>query len=405
MKKKTAEQKFSEQLAKRWPNISVEQFIGMVRITPMLCKCGAEFVSTPKKVVKSGCPECASVERMLGKWKTVSLAVLKRLAKDRLDVKIVARHKTERLVKAVCRCGYKWTQNAVSLLVHLGGCPRCSATTCTVVGTKSIHSDRMPCISFTLNGSTHSISAHASRGKKLYHLVAREHIDFKKLLLAEKSATKAGKSLILGIVEGGKIRLVPDWKNKSLEQVDAWLRRRDLTKIRILSMDPGVENYAWSVLDVSRPFEVKVLASGMIKNTVREMTKGMHEQLCKFVDDVQSIMNEFDPEFLIAERYMSRGMGGTTIELVNAMIGAVALMWKKSSDRVKFIPAAEWKNRWNSKSSLDEFYQKVNCAVHQVDSIGIGIYGAAYWLDERPFETIKKLEKILPRQINATDRK
>ena len=104
------------------------------------------------------------------------------------------------------------------------------------------------------------------------------------------------------------------------------------------------------------------------------------------------------------ERFMARGMKGTTIELVNIMIGYLSAMWKSRNKRsFKLLTAAQWKNEWNRRSDLKEFYKKASCEVHQVDAIGIGMYGGAFWFDAEPFKDIKLFEKELVKQIEIAD--
>jgi len=101
---------------------------------------------------------------------------------------------------------------------------------------------------------------------------------------------------------------------------------------------------------------------------------------------------------------MSRGLKGTTIELVNIMIGIIYANLKgEASRKFTVIPAAQWKNAWNRVIDLEGFYAKVSCAVHQADSIGIGLYGAYKWLNQTPYHNLTQLCKSLPRQISIAN--
>ena len=194
-----------------------------------------------------------------------------------------------------------------------------------------------------------------------------------------------------------------EWLKWKVDDVYKYIRKRSINHLRILAFDPGSNNFAWSVLDVSRPFSVKLLGTGMLKNTVKELTGCVRQQYDDFIFEVSALCIEYEVDHIIAERFMHRpGIKGLTMELVGQMLGILLtkwIEWGKEPESMKLITASQWKNEWNRFSDLKAFYDKVGCTVHQVDSIGIGLYGAAYWLDEKPFETISVLESELLEQL------
>jgi hypothetical protein len=74
-------------------------------------------------------------------------------------------------------------------------------------------------------------------------------------------------------------------------------------------------------------------------------------------------------------------------------------------DDVRYITAAQWKNRWNKVAPLDDFYRAVGVVPHQVDATSIALYGAAVWFGTPFFEFLGKangLEKY-KKSIEATN--
>lgn len=193
------------------------------------------------------------------------------------------------------------------------------------------------------------------------------------------------------------------WKQKDIEN---YLRRRWFKKIRVLAIDPGTTNCAWAVIEVNKT-TIKILASGQIIDTIKKIHENVfiNKEVDNFYTEVFSIMEEYLVDTIIFERFMARGLKGTTIELVNIMLGIISgiiisrnIHWKH---RLRAITPAEWKNSWNKSGNLLHFYKKVECSPHQVDAIGIGIYGAQTLLGIKPFENFNESELV--KQINSNN--
>jgi hypothetical protein len=172
-------------------------------------------------------------------------------------------------------------------------------------------------------------------------------------------------------------------------------------------MDPGIANFAWAILKVRKPFTFRVIASGDLKHTVKALKGPMSIQASNFIKELKALRRKYQVDSVVMERYMSRGHGGTNIELVNSMIGLTMGFFHDKSDRFILLTSATWKNAWNRHSDLEAFYKKVKCTPHQVDSVGIGLYSAALWLGEKPFTffdpSVEKAEEALAKQINRTN--
>jgi Holliday junction resolvasome RuvABC endonuclease subunit len=179
------------------------------------------------------------------------------------------------------------------------------------------------------------------------------------------------------------------------------------TSPRILSIDPGTTNAAWSASEYDRKTKkYKLLASGKLINTLHDLTTQVDVQLAAYSSEVRALLTNYKVDALCMERYQARGMKGTTIELVNLMIGAT-LAEARRTGRVKIfrtIPASQWKNAWNRIGDLEAYYQKVTCVVHQADAVGIGVYCIAEWfgINMQLIMGDKALAGLL-KQITKTD--
>lgn len=96
------------------------------------------------------------------------------------------------------------------------------------------------------------------------------------------------------------------------------------------------------------------------------------------------------PEAHIAERFMSRRMGGVTIELVNMTIGILRCVCLRTGKPIKLIPASQWKNELKRRGVLlPEVYKKAKSykvSAHEVDASLIALYGVFLRLGHKPFD-------------------
>lgn len=95
-------------------------------------------------------------------------------------------------------------------------------------------------------------------------------------------------------------------------------------------------------------------------------------QRTKYLEWVGKLIRKYKIDGIYAERYMSRGMGGPTIESVNMMLGLLQSF--QLPDR--YIPAAVWKNAVRRQGvDLKLEYKICRSAPHQLDASLIGLYG------------------------------
>lgn len=166
--------------------------------------------------------------------------------------------------------------------------------------------------------------------------------------------------------------------------------------VLVLSIDPGVVNCAATVFTVNANSRYKILATGFIQNTVKDM-KIIIEQVVPFMeelDELQKTYGKFD--FVVAERFQSRGrFNGTSIECINVMIGAMAAL---HNERFRLFTAATWKNSVNRVIKLDSLYsivKKAGKTNHELDSFLIGSYMVSKELGLPLYDYLKESDRFL----------
>jgi Holliday junction resolvasome RuvABC endonuclease subunit len=174
-----------------------------------------------------------------------------------------------------------------------------------------------------------------------------------------------------------------------------------MKEITVLGVDPGTNNCAASVLHICfKPFKFNYLHVGMIQNPVKEIKGRDLKQRCdKFNRELSALKRKHRPTHLIAERFMTRGRGGsTTIEAVSMQLG---IMSRMAMAEICFIPASQWKNAVNRITCLDDLYdgtKQLGFTPHELDSALIAMYGACMWADQpyyKALTNIKQFKKIL----------
>jgi hypothetical protein len=152
----------------------------------------------------------------------------------------------------------------------------------------------------------------------------------------------------------------------------------------VFSGDPGTKNFAAS-FHVVENGKIRLLATGMLRNTITDLTKDVEQSSSLFIGEIDSLFEKYGtPDATCFERFQSRGNGGTLIECVNIMLGL--LISRCRGLQPKIITAATWKNRLNAEldiigQSLNDLYADNSLGkaasrktMHELDSAFIGVY-------------------------------
>lgn len=143
--------------------------------------------------------------------------------------------------------------------------------------------------------------------------------------------------------------------------------------VRVLSFDPGSVNMGCSLVEYDKSAKkITVLANTVLTHPLHDI-KAFIKERQRFVDEINLWINAGRPSAIVAERFQSRGLRGTTIECVCMMLGILSSFGLP----VLFITAATWKNRYQKRFGIDlkEIYSELQVAPHQLDSALIGCFG------------------------------
>ena len=184
-------------------------------------------------------------------------------------------------------------------------------------------------------------------------------------------------------------------------------RLKPTTK-RVLALDPGSKNMALSVVAANEQRKVKIVANSLLKHPIYDLTR-FQAQRSAFLAEIGEWVDMYQPNGIVIERFVSRGLHGSLGEYVSTMIGLIG--GKYPDLPVLPIMAATWKNAFNRRHpvTLDELYPQCRTTPHQLDSCFIGIYGLEKGLktqlDYDPVDAMFEAENTsLVRLINRKNR-
>jgi hypothetical protein len=156
--------------------------------------------------------------------------------------------------------------------------------------------------------------------------------------------------------------------------------------VSVIGFDPGTSNFGCFAGKVSlkdgKVDRVISKESAMMENRLVDMTT-IETDCVNFAAELDSYLLTYKPDTIVIERFMTRGLKGATIELVNMMIGQltdrVRLLKKqgKLKTRIVIITAATWKNQVNRVSNLDaiyELFRSRGVVDHKVDAALMSLY-------------------------------
>ena len=178
----------------------------------------------------------------------------------------------------------------------------------------------------------------------------------------------------------------------------------------VLSCDPGTKNFAVSLLTarkVEEKLRFKIHGTLILDSTVTQLKQDVGRELRNFTNDFDTITGNHNvvPDALFMERFQARGLGGTTIECINFMLGAMIYKYHETTD-IRLPTAATWKNRINKHVDLKNAYKKYNLhrvitnkTPHELDAVLIGMYACYQHFGLPDFECFSKGEESLEKFI------
>ena len=175
----------------------------------------------------------------------------------------------------------------------------------------------------------------------------------------------------------------------------------------VMAHDPGSRNYGWSCVKATRvrggKIKVSVLENGLCPVPINQMKSGktLREGLAAYKQWTLDLFTKYGVQFVVAERFMTRGGKGPTIEAVNMMLGALVL----GDIPCKVLPAAQWKNALRrAEIDLAYWYKWAKVTPHQLDACLIGVYVCSMLYGFKGVDALdlKKRMKSLVLEIEKT---
>lgn len=175
--------------------------------------------------------------------------------------------------------------------------------------------------------------------------------------------------------------------------------------LTILSSDPGYTNYGWSIVQFRKSdsgLSFRVVENGLCRSTVSNLKDGkvLSQQLEEYAKFMKSLIEKHNVDAICAERFMTRGINGPSVEMVNFMLGVLVSLAKKP---VKLWPAVVWKNALRRKGvELKEWYKYCRTTPHQLDAVLIGVYTGYVAYGYKDFGDLN-IKKLMPRLIDQVE--
>lgn len=193
--------------------------------------------------------------------------------------------------------------------------------------------------------------------------------------------------------------------------------RNPMTQIRLLAYDPGSSNSGYCLVDFTwrgQKVTPKIVKNGLMHSLIRDLKNGTAhaERIVAFLTEVKTHLfdNGEKPKAVIAERYMTRGINGPTVEYVNQMLGATAVILSHQQIPYKFIPASQWKNEVSRQGvALEELYVTGHnldprVTPHQIDAMMLCCYLFQLLAKMKVYAAIEKqmIRLIMELRVTAT---
>lgn len=380
-------------------------FLGVKVPTEHKClECGAIFRVSPRSMLKSDglCWKCIyKDDSATVAWKENTRAKFDNVQPVRMESK--GR-------RYLCKCCSKQFVAAHNwgAATKIDSCPKCHIKDQVETGrVKGVKASKFKGagVAYTYDKITRVYKPGGVIGTDWVETIPLDRLQARWYREVAKAKAVHGKKQRLRILvnKGDSLTELPDgWFRGTFDGVLNCIRAQSMPDMRILSLDPGTSNCAWAVIDIVRGTRT-VLGSGKVRSTVRSMVgHEFGDQILKFVNEIENIAEQFGTTAYAAERFMyRRGLNGTTMESVNAMIGAFA-QWVSGRGPVVFFPASQWKNSFNSKFNLEQVYASTKQEPHVIDALLIGVYASTLF-HGLPHYPINKTE--LNRLLKAIERR
>lgn len=199
-------------------------------------------------------------------------------------------------------------------------------------------------------------------------------------------------------------------------------RLKDRDRIRVMGFDVGKANPAWSVVEIRRDSDKpRIIEAQMAKRKINSfhhseklnpkgdsatsrVTKSNFGQVMDFGVQVRAIVEKYQIDYAVVERFQNRGFGktgGEASEFCGLIVGVIAANLVNNSIPYFLIPASTWKTQFNNQANLGllssdsekvplkALYKLANFPDHIVDSVLMAIYGGMHLYEKVPFKNFQ----------------
>lgn len=169
---------------------------------------------------------------------------------------------------------------------------------------------------------------------------------------------------------------------------------------RILSCDPGVKNFAISIVDYGS--QVKWVNSFMVSAPITGMgADALGAKADEFADYFEGLINLYRPNKIAIETFMQRSFRSNQASPINFMIGIIYALCRKYKIEFHVLMASQWKKELKKQVAVvDSFYDltypvKQRLPNHIIDSIFIGTYHSSnQYKSQSKLAWVKMLEQV-----------
>jgi hypothetical protein len=158
-------------------------------------------------------------------------------------------------------------------------------------------------------------------------------------------------------------------------------RKTDKKELNVLGFDPGRKNFGCFAGKIVNGILIP-LESSMLQNPIQELKGDNLGAIGTYTEEMRSFIACYEPDAIVIERFMSRGLKGKTIELVSLMVGILASLvyeyrLQGFNITIQSVTAASWKNRVNKVFPLVDVYADLKphkVPDHCVDAALMSLY-------------------------------
>jgi hypothetical protein len=154
--------------------------------------------------------------------------------------------------------------------------------------------------------------------------------------------------------------------------------------IPVVAFDPGSSNFGCFAgrlrIKNDALSGIELLDSKMLQNPIKSLGTDFKSQADAYRQEIRQFLLKYKPAVVVIERFQSRGLRGTTVELVNVMIGILSeIIYNLSNEgleiELKTPIASQWKNALNKHFSLEDLYQYLpGSQLHRLDACLMSLF-------------------------------